>query len=79
MVYCFILASTQVAPVTTTILQTTATTIPTTTPTTIAQFQTCIDDVFVNCNDPNICMSQFKDKCPLTCGMCGTFYVRSIE
>ncbi|XP_063410511.1 neurogenic locus notch homolog protein 1-like [Mytilus trossulus] len=30
----------------------------------------CMDDQFFNCQNPDICKSQFRDNCPLSCEIC---------
>ncbi|XP_063410512.1 uncharacterized protein LOC134693598 [Mytilus trossulus] len=30
----------------------------------------CIDDQFFNCQNPVICKSEFRNNCPLSCGIC---------
>ena len=34
---------------------------------------TCVDNTFVNCNDPIICTSTFKAYCPVSCGKCSKY------
>ncbi|CAG2221096.1 NOTCH1 [Mytilus edulis] len=32
----------------------------------------CMDDTFFNCQNPVICQSEFRNNCPLSCGICET-------
>ncbi|XP_076086490.1 uncharacterized protein LOC143057135 [Mytilus galloprovincialis] len=37
---------------------------------TIPALKQCVDEQFVNCQDPDICQSPFSDRCPLSCKLC---------
>ncbi|CAG2253951.1 uncharacterized protein [Mytilus edulis] len=37
---------------------------------TIPALKQCVDEQFVNCQDPDICQSPFSGRCPLSCKLC---------